>query len=118
MKSKTGIPVEELTLERVVAGWGRMADFSIAPETLRHQGETAARAGRLRLAENLRRAAELVSVPDDILLDIYNTLRPRRSTAADLQAVAGRLRDELGAPECARWVEEALEVYRRRGLLR
>ena len=29
---------------------------------------------------NFQRAAELVNVPDDIILDMYNKLRPNRST--------------------------------------
>jgi propanediol dehydratase small subunit len=116
--SKTGVPVEQLRLDRVVSGWGDMADFSIAPETLRHQAGIAEAAGRRQLAENLRRAAELVHVPDAVILDFYNALRPRRSTAADLEAMARRLRVEFCAPACARWVEEALEAYGRRGLLR
>jgi propanediol dehydratase small subunit len=117
VKSKTGVSLEELRLDRVVSGWGDMADFSIAPETLRHQAGIADAAGRRQLAENLRRAAELVHVPDAVILDIYNALRPYRSKAAELEAMAQRLRIEFSAPACARWVEEALEVYASRGLL-
>jgi propanediol dehydratase small subunit len=95
-----------------------MDDFSIAPETLRHQAGIAESAGRRQLAENLLRAAELVHVPDAVILDFYNALRPGRSTASELGAMARRLRMEFSAPACARWVEEALEVYARRGLLR
>ena len=81
----------------------------ITPETLDRQSGIAARAGR---------AAELVGVPDDFILQVYNALRPRRSTAAELAALARRLRDEYHAPHCAQWVEEAAAVYTRHSLLR
>ena len=54
----------------------------ISSETLLHQAEVAEQAGRRQLGENLRRAAELVPVPDDFLLQVYNALRPHRSTFA------------------------------------
>ena len=79
----------------------------ISYETLLHQSEIAERSGRRQLAENLRRAAEVVQVPDDFILEVYNALRPRRSTATELAAYAVRLRDEFHAPHCAPWVEEA-----------
>jgi propanediol dehydratase small subunit len=116
--SKTGVPVDDLLLERVSEGWGEMADFSIARETLLHQAEVAAAGGHRQLAENFRRAAELVDVPDNIILQIYDALRPFRATQQELGSLADRLRTQFQAPECARWVEEAAEVYARRGLLR
>jgi len=90
----------------------------ISSETLVHQSDIAERAGRRQLAENLRRAAELVQAPDEFILQVYNALRPRRSTAAELAAYALRLREEFRAPHCARWIEEAAVVYAGRHLLR
>lgn len=116
--SKTGVPVDDLRLERVDGGWGEMADFSIARETLLHQAEVAASGGHRQLAENFRRAAELVDVPDSIILQIYDALRPFRATQPELAALADRLRTQFQAHECARWVEQAGEVYARRGLLK
>jgi propanediol dehydratase small subunit len=116
--SKTGMPVDDLLLERVSEGWGEMADFSIARQTLLHQADVAAAGGHRQLAENFRRAAELVGVPDDIILQIYDALRPFRATQPELGTLADQLRTQFQAPECARWVEEAGEVYARRGLLR
>ena len=68
-----------------------------------------------QLAENLRRAAELTQLPDDEVLAIYEALRPGRSTAAQLTALAGSLADR-GLPRCAALVAEAADVYARRGL--
>ena len=118
INSKTGVPVEQLLLDRVAGGWGDMADFSIAGETLLHQADVAAKGNRRQVTENFRRAAELVAVPDDIILRIYDALRPFRVTQADLAALAAQLRQQFHAFECARWVEEAAEVYASRGLLK
>jgi len=89
----------------------------ISAETLLHQAAGAEQSGRRQLAEDLRRAAELVPVPDDLILEVYNALRPGRSTAAQLAALARRLREQYAAEQCARWIEEAAAVYSRRGLL-
>ncbi|CDL36747.1 Propanediol dehydratase small subunit [Citrobacter freundii] len=59
-------------------------DMRITPETLRLQAEIAKDAGRDRLAMNFERAAELTAVPDDRILEIYNALRPYRSTKDEL----------------------------------
>ena len=50
------------------------------------------------------------------MLEVYTALRPRRSTAAELEGWAGQL-DEWDAPLTAAFVREALAVYRERGLL-
>ena len=73
-------------------------------------------AGRRQLADNLERAAELVGVPDDQLLEIYTALRPGRSTAAELEAWARRL-DDWAAPQTAAFVREAAVAYAARGLV-
>jgi propanediol dehydratase small subunit len=74
-------------------------------------------AGRTQLAENLMRAAELAGVPAAVVLDAYTALRPRRSTAAELEALAERFEVELGAPRTAAFVREACAVYAQRGFL-
>jgi propanediol dehydratase small subunit len=84
---------------------------------LRLQAEIAELAGRPNLAQNLRRGAELVEIPDDVLLEIYERLRPGRARSADdLRAMADHLRRTYGAEETARLVEEAAAVYEQRGI--
>lgn len=107
----------ELTLEAVRAGEITMADVRITPATLRTQAEVARAHGNPQLAENFERAAELADVPDEELLAIYEQLRPRRATAAELAATAASLA-ERGATRNAALVREAATVYARRGLLR
>jgi propanediol dehydratase small subunit len=51
------------------------------------------------------------------VLDAYTALRPRRSTAAELEALAERLEREFAAPRTAAFVREALAVYAQRGFL-
>jgi propanediol dehydratase small subunit len=108
-----GVPVAELRMD---APDLEAADLRATPQTLRLQAEVAAAAGRTQLAENLLRAAELAPLPDDLILEIYTALRPRRSTAEELERWAAWL-DELRAPLSAAFVREALAAYRERGLL-
>jgi propanediol dehydratase small subunit len=87
------------------------------PETLLRQAAVARAASREQLAENLERAAELASLPDDEVLAVYTALRPRRATAAELEVIAQHLTD-VAAPRCAAFVREAAVVMAERGLLR
>jgi len=107
------IPFAELALddERVTSD-----QLRVTPATLRLQADVAAGVGRGQLADNLRRAAELAPLADETILAIYTALRPRRSTAAELEAWAARL--EAGdAPLTAAFVREACHAYAERGLL-
>jgi propanediol dehydratase small subunit len=92
------------------------AELRATPTTLRLQAEVARAAGRQQLAENLLRAAELASLPDETILAIYTALRPRRSSAADLERWAARL-DALVAPATAAFVRAAALAYAQRGQL-
>ena len=98
---------------------GRLAweDLRATPETLGRQSDVALAAGRRPLADNLARAAELATLPDETILQIYSALRPHRSTGEQLEAWAAQL-DELDAPLTAAFVREARAVYAERGLLR
>jgi propanediol dehydratase small subunit len=113
VRTPGGIPLDELTLhgDRVTA-----AELRATPETLRLQAEVARGAGRTQLADNLLRAAELASLPDETILAIYTALRPRRSSAAELEAWAAQL-EGRHAPGTAAFVREAAQVYAERGLL-
>ena len=113
VRTPGGIRLDELALhdDRVAAG-----ELRATPGTLRLQGGVARAAGRSQLADNLLRAAELASLPDETILAIYTALRPRRSTAAELESWAAQL-DAGDAPGAAAFVREAAEVYAGRGLL-
>ena len=82
------------------------------------QAQVAESVHREAFAGNLRRAAELIAVPDDRLLEIYNALRPYRSTKQELLDIAGELDGKYGAKTAASLVREAAEVYEKRGRLK
>ena len=111
-----GTLLSEVTLAAARAGRLVAAEMRATPVTLRHQADVARAAGRSQLAENLERASELASVPDDELLEIYTALRPRRSTASELESWAERL-EGWGASRTAAFVREASSVYAERRLL-
>jgi propanediol dehydratase small subunit len=113
VRTPGGLRLDELSLDdpRVTSD-----ELRATPDTLRLQADVAEASGRAALAANLRRAAELASVPQDVVLELYTALRPRRSTAAGLETWAARL-EEGGAVATAAFVRDAAEVYAARGLL-
>ena len=115
--TRNGHSLRDLTLDNLLAGRVSASDFWITAEGLRRQAMIAEQAGRSNLAQNLRRSAEFVEIPDDVLLGIYELLRPGRAQSAnDLRAAANQLRDAYGAKETASLLEEAALVYERRGI--
>ena len=79
-------------------------------EALELQAQVAEDAGRRQLAGNLRRAAELVDVPEERILEVYNALRPGRATRDGLLALAAELESRYRAPRCAALIREAAEA--------
>ena len=116
VETPAGTPLAGVTLEAARAGSLTGDEIRATPETLRRQADVARAAGRSQLAENLERAAELAKIPDGELLQIYTALRPKRSTAAELEDWARRL-EELGADGTAAFVREASAAYAARQLL-
>jgi propanediol dehydratase small subunit len=116
VRSSSGTPVASITLDAVVSGRLEPRDVAVDPDTLRLQAEFAQGGGNPQLAENLRRGAELTAFDDDELLRFYEMLRPGRSTAAELDALADALAAR-GADLCAALVREARTTYVRRGLV-
>ena len=111
-----GIPLGDVTLAAVRAGELGADEIRATPQTLRLQAEVARAAGRTQLAESFERAAELAAVPDELLLEVYTALRPRRATAVELEEWAARL-DVHSASRTAAFVREAAAAYAERGLL-
>lgn len=119
LSTGTGASLESLTVENLASGAASQADIAIGADALRLQARVARGAGRTRLADNFERGAELVAVPDAVLLEIYELLRPGRAASiAVLQEAAAMLRRDFGAERVAALVEEAAENYQRRGLFR
>jgi propanediol dehydratase small subunit len=118
VKTSSGKSLEDITLEAVVSGAIKAEEIRITPQTLEYQAQIAESINRPQLARNMRRAGELTQVPDKRVLEIYNALRPNRSTKAQLQAIADELENKYGAKVCANHVREAASVYEARGVLR
>lgn len=119
VRGARGKPLAEVTLEGVLDGSVTMEDLRITGAALRQQAEIARAANRPTLAANFERAAELVGVPQETLMRIYELLRPGRATSKDdLLLAAKELRDQHGASVMAAFVTEAAEVYEQRGLFK
>lgn len=115
--SRTGKKLDELSLDEVRKGHVTPDDIKISAEMLRAQGEVADQAGNAPMKKNFERAAELTNVPDDVILRMYNKLRPNRATKTELARMAEELLEKYQAPNCAKLVLEAAEVYEKRGIL-
>jgi propanediol dehydratase small subunit len=117
IRGPRGKRLDDVTLDAVLAGDAGMEDLRITPKALRMQAEIARAAGRPMLAENFERAAELVNVPQDFIMQVYELLRPGRAKdKAPLIEAARTLREDFGATRMSAFVEEAAAVYERRGL--
>lgn len=117
VRGQRGKTVEEITLDAIIEDRVGMEDLRITPAALRQQAEIARSAGRATLAQNFERAAELTSIPQDVIMRTYELLRPGRAgTKAELLAAAKSIRETYAAPLISDFVEEAAEVYERRGL--
>lgn len=117
LRTPTGKALSDITMAAVVSGEVTNEDLRVTPETLVLQGRIAESAGRRQLGENCRRAAEMTAIPDAEVLAMYNALRPRASTAAQMEEIAARLEGTYSATTCAALVREAAEVYAARNLL-
>ena len=118
VKSATGKVLADFTLDKVKSGELKAEDFRIAPETLEMQAQVAESVDRDNLARNMRRAAELIAVPDDQLVSVYNALRPYRSTKAELYGIADELEQKYQCKVNAAFIREAADVYEKRGRLK
>jgi propanediol dehydratase small subunit len=108
---------ERFTVEAAVDCKLQLSDLRMDPATLAHQAVVAEEGGNPQLAENFLRAAELAIIDDEEVMNLYEALRPHRSTAEQLDALRVSL-ETRGASRCAELVRQAAVVYARRGLLR
>jgi len=117
VRTPGGLGLEELTLDALRSGRLDASEMRATAETLELQAQVALAAGRVQLAANLERAAELTGVADEVILEVYTALRPHRSTAGELESWAERLEREFQATMTAAYVREARAVYAKRNLL-
>ena len=118
LQAASGRRFDDLTLNAAINGDLKPDDLRVNADTLRAQAEIARQAGHPQFADNLLRAAELTVVPNDEVLKIYDLLRPGRASYQQLNDVAFLLETTYQATVTARFLRQAAEVYRARGLLR
>jgi propanediol dehydratase small subunit len=117
IRGQRGKSLDEITLDAVLSGGVTMEDLRITPRALADQAQISRSAKRPTLALNFERAAELVDVPQDVIMSSYELLRPGRAKSKQvLLDVANTFRQTYKAERLARFVEEAADVYERRGL--
>ena len=117
IRTASGRPLDELTMEALLRDELTVEDFRIGGDTLRHQADAAEKAGYVQVAQTFRRAAELTTLSNEQVLDIYSALRPGRASYEQLVSLADRLDREHAAPLTAALVHEAAEVYLSSGLI-
>ena len=81
-KAESALDLQDITLDAVRAGKVAASDLTIRRQTLLEQADLADKRGYPQLARNFRRAAELTAIPNDVLLETYEKLRPYRATFA------------------------------------
>ena len=117
IKTPTGKPLADVTLDAVSDGRIDIEDVRISAEMLLNQADIAESAGKRQIAENLRRAAEMTVIEDDVVIKMYDMLRPNRATRQQLTEMAETLKNKYHAHRLAELVTEACEVYDKRGIL-
>lgn len=118
IKTPSGVALSDLKYEDVISGKLNFKDFGITRETLEMQAQVAESVRRDPFAGNMRRAGELIAIPDERLLEMYNALRPYRSTKQELLDIADELESKYDATVCAKLVRDAAEIYEKRDRLK
>ncbi len=118
VETQSGRKLADLDVERVLAGEVVPEDVSVRAETLQLQAEFAQAGGFDQVAENLRRAAEMTRIPNDEILEIYEALRPGRSTYYQLLSLSQQISSRYSAELTGAYIREAAEAYRDTGLLK
>ncbi len=118
LKAFSGRPLSEITSDNIASGDLTADDLRTHADALRKQAQIARAGGYPQLANNLLRSAELTVVPQEEVLKIYEMLRPDRSSYEELNNLADYLKNKYNAGENAKFIREAAEVYKERGILR
>jgi len=117
VRGRRGKSLDQLDLAALENGDVIMEDLKITARALQLQAQIARNSNREKLAQNFERGAELVEVPQEYLMEIYELLRPGRAQDKRvLEKVAENLRATYNATHMAEFIEEAAEVYEARGL--
>jgi len=117
-KLESALRLEDITLDALRDGKVATNDLTIRRQTLLDQAVLADSRGYPQLARNFRRAAELTAIPNDVLIETYEKLRPYRATYYQLLALSQEIAARYDAPETGEYVRQAAEAYKAKGLLK
>ena len=115
LNTPSGVNIDDINFENILAGKVKGEDCRISKESLLMQADIAEDSGSRHLSENFRRAAEMVSIESDRLIEIYNALRPYRSTEDELNSIVEELELKYKAVGTATFVREAAIVLKEKG---
>jgi propanediol dehydratase small subunit len=116
-KGYSGVNADDISVDDIRRGNVTLDDVRIHSDTLEHQARVAESNGNPQLAGNFRRAAELTGFSDEEVLQLYEALRPHRSTVQELSDIAENL-VARGAQRNSALFLQAADVYERRGLVK
>ena len=117
-KAESAKLLGDLTIEAIREGAVVASDLTIKRQTLLNQASLADQRGYPQLARNFRRAAELTAIPNDVLIETYEKLRPYRATYYQLLALSQEIAARYDAPETGEYIRQAAEAYRAKGLVK
>lgn len=103
-----GKNIKDITFDGLESGDIKPDDCRTSASSLMAQADIARASGNTHVAENFERAAELIDVDSDRLIEIYNSLRPYRSTEEELNDIVKELIEKYDAIKCAKFVKEAI----------
>jgi len=118
VKTPDGITLDNITFENIQAGEVNGHDCRVSKEVLLMQAKIAEDNNNPHLAANFRRAAELVSIDSKRILEIYEALRPYRSTEEELQMIVTELKEKYNAPNTAAFIENSILISKKRKRLK
>ena len=117
-KAESALALEDITLDALRNGMVKASDLTIRRQTLLDQADLADERGYPQLARNFRRAAELTAIPNDVLIETYEKLRPYRATYYQLLALSQEIAARYDAPETGEYIRQAAEAYKAKGLVK
>lgn len=118
LNTPSGINIDDINFKSIYDGTVKGDDCRISSESLLMQADIAETAGYPHIADNFRRASEMVSIESDRLIEIYNSLRPYRSSEEELIAIATELEEKYSAYRTAAFVRDAAYILKERKRLR
>lgn len=118
IKAYSGKKINDINMDNLLKGELSSDDARIHKDILLIQSEIANSAGQTQVAQNLKRAAELTVVPDDLILHIYDLIRPYHGSYDEIVEAASILRNKYDATINSEFLLEAASILKDRKKLK